>query len=334
MKDILSLKDVEKIKADPMYKTDKDYLYNYVLQCEQEYDEELKIKDRIKKYNKFEQTVNSQSEENEKIISTPVTKPTKSDSKMLDITEFYNKVIEAEELDDLLVSLPKDTNSINTIINLVLLKITQEINEAQELLYSSNDEDIKEEMLNYINMLQEKFEMLIDYRDYEEDIEYKEENNDKPTYLLFVPNQNGKINFMTDIDDNINDDKYQAILNGLKRLKDNTMKVYRRIVNHGITVGIGEIYISAQCRIYIDKYSTSNANYIFIIGAIQKKYDNSKYFQSYLENRILDYRYYRQELLPLLQSEQEFDIIAQQEEIYNLVTNSLETGEKYARTIK
>ena len=331
-----SLKKIDEILESKEYLENSNYLYKYLEICEKEYKTELDKKAQIKKYNEFMENLKDPKEKIEEISLLSNSNEEIINQKDININNYYIEVFNADNFEELEIVLPKNSSNFLTIVNLILLRINKEINEANEIIYTCGDQELIQETKAYLEILEDKFSLLVDYRDLEE-IDYVEDENQrkKPTYLIFIPNQNGKINFLTDLK-NIKTDNEEQMINGIKKLKENTIKIYKKLtkIQNNKIAGVSEARINNQCRIFIDRYHTNEANFVFIIGAIQKKCNQNSYYYVHLENRISEYRSYRQYIMPLLQSDKITDIINQQEEIYNLLVSSLEVEEKYIRSIK
>lgn len=329
---VYSLKNKQDILNSDEYLNDKSFLLNYLKKCEEEYKLEVEKQKKYKKYTKF---LNAKKEVHKEVSIIPLVnkEQVNYNSEQLEIKDYYNDILIAETFEELDIVLPKSDILFNNKLNLILIKINKDINEINELLNKETEVNFRSELINDLTKLQKAKELLIDYRDYEiVSLDETEEHNNI-YHLIFVPNSNGKSNFASDLKNNISDHNKEKVVNTLNKLIHRNMPVYKRLTKNQNTriAGISEARIGDHCRIFLDRYSVNNESFIFVIAALEKKYNSSNYYNDFLEKRVADYRVYRQYILPELAINSD-DIINRHDEIFNLITNLW--GASYEKTYR
>ena len=320
-KDIISLVEKEEgsVKAE--------YLYNYLDMCYLEYKEQLEIK---KKNETFIINLELKKEhKQQKNLPQKIVDVTNIEQeKEVDVSNYLKEVMYADNFEELEIVLPKSDYRFNKLINLLILNLQKDINEIETFLINNTDSELE----NNLCMLKEKVELLLDYRDYE--IEHiSEENLCKPTFLIFVPNDNNNYNFIRDLKE-ITPEYLETIKKGLEDLKNNKAITYRYFSSSNKNVsGISEIRTNNQCRIIIDRHSNDLANFVFIISILQKKYWSSSYYFSYLKNRISQYKKYYNKALIEIEGNLEY-LTATNEENYNTAINFINEEIGYEKSRK
>lgn len=337
-REVLSLAIIDDLLKKKEFLTDENFLYDYLIKCSKEYNEEKKKNKNLKQYQKVIAIQKKHQLPNKHECVGQLAVNLKKQEEELDdsinIDSYYKDVLDVQEAEEFKIVLPpkNDFNFIN-IVNNILLRIVNEQEEAYKLLYSETDEILRNDLYEYIKELQDKQEMLMDYRD---DIETYEEslgNQEKPLHLIFVPNEKENVSFLQEVKRNIQKEKRELVLNGLKDIINGKTKKYQRFkTTHGKINGFGEVKLDGECRILVDRTESTDACFIFIIGITQKYCYKNRVFINFLEAKSKNYNKYREQVIPLIRSNNIQDLIKNNEEILDTILQHLEGGVKYVRT--
>lgn len=330
---IKSLQDIKQVKENMT----NIELLDFVTQCEAEYEVE---KSKKSKYKRYEQVVKTQEKvtktaEEKRDVSTYKVSHNNA-KKIIDIENIYNTLIAINDEKTLTSFLNQlQTSSDNKLINLLILQLTKDINEAYTMLKIEEKAELQSEIDKEINSLEEKKEFLIDFRDGVETEEESLGNQEKPLHLIFVPNEKENVSFLQDVKKYIQREKRGLVFNGLKDIINGKTKKYQRFttVTHNVQ-GFGEVKLDATCRILLDKTENSEHRFIFILGITQKKCYKNRVFVNFLEDKCKNYMKYREQVIPLIIANNTQDLINNNEEILDFIFQNLEEGVKYERTTK
>ena len=302
---------------------------------DQQYKDELKKHRKIIKKKEHLASLSNKSEiiddnNQENDIKTPEYTNVVSEDQIINIDFYYKDVMDAINEEELEIVLPRDTYNFNNIINLILLKLYKEINDINEIMNQSNDNNQeKEEYEVYLENIEDKIQMLFDYRDniQEESIC---DNQSKKIHLIFMPANNSDYQFEKDIDKYIPKESYNYVKNVLDRFQSGHFSNYKYLFG----MGFHETRKN-QIRVFYEYYENNNAIYVFIIACTIKKTSRSfEYYDEYynmLRSKYLDF--YNDTIVKLNDPKNAAAIILENEEVLGRVLQKIEEGYKYEKSI-
>ena len=306
-----------------MARVDLEYVKNHLLvferylrMYERSFDKEKRLQQKCASYAKKRNEVdedNSIVAMQEQVV---VEKSNVENNSTLDIYKYLKLLLNTtkkEEVEKMLISFRNNKH----LISLLILELLKEKREASELALM--DRSLNEEILEYIDSIDQKLEWLDEIKEQEEYEEEFAEESIKPTYLVFLENENEQMIFLKGIK-KIPQEYYPDILVMLEDLKSLKNVKYKHIY----TIGCHEMRRD-NLRIFYRKYENTQARYILVLDCIVKKVNSSSYYRSYLNSMMQVYKREVARVIKELETslDEESDIFVNQEDI---IIDALEKG--------
>ena len=206
----------------------------------------------------------------------------------LDISYYKKQIDNCNDLSEIESLLPKrNVENFSELINYILLSLLQEETEFRQMLYESSkilEEDF--EILEYINGIKRKFEIVKNYRDFNP--KTSEVTEITKNSLIFLTTKYGNVCALSDIK-NINFEYYEGLLKLLESIIDGTFKNVKSFNIQRTGTLISEVK-GFQQRICFTKLEN---DVYAILNIFVKKSDNDL---SYRNNLIVRDSLYRSKL--------------------------------------
>lgn len=246
----------------------------------------------------------------------------KSSDSGRDISYYKIQIDNCTDLNKLESLLPKrNVENFEELMDYILASLLEEEMEFRKLLYDSSiplESDI--DILNYVNEIHEKFEMIKNYRDYKKTTYIEEATSN---HLIFLTTAYGNVCAISDLKD-IDESNYENLLKLFNSIIDGTFKNVKSFTLFKSGNMISEVK-GFQQRICFDKLDTD----VYIITSIfTKKTDNGLSYRNNLINRDSLYRSMESKIKAKLKGKDREKLLRENDLIKEDVISLLKSGIK------
>lgn len=191
------------------------------------------------------------------------------------VDEYFEKIEKTKNINEIFNLLPDRNNpEFDNILTMIMVKLYAKKVEILNFM-KQYKEDVYEIFEGDLNLIEEKIEKILDYKDQKEE---KIENVSSCNKVVFLKNSNGEPTIFNNLKGY--EEYYDSFLELFNSILDGTLKNFGTYNNNNKINGLYKVKLF-KTRII---FSRINEDTFAILGATKKKTDNDLRYRHFLEN--------------------------------------------------